>query len=263
MRFVTPKTFLVGYTGMNLPGLLAYLTETENREFYEDVRGAQRLGLSDGEILCSFYAKLCYQSLTLGKNENVSRIRSIENNLQGCLSSGHGAVFEHATLNFVTHNCSRVLTHELVRHRAGTAFSQQSGRYCRLDDIGFVLPPELYDYRDRIEAHIRDTEKLVAEMEDGLGLNREGYLSFESKKKLTSAIRRVAPNGQANEMGWSVNLRALRHILQLRTSRHAEWEIRVVFNQVADIVTEKFPQLLYGAETELHDELKEYRNLRV
>ena len=38
------------------------------------------------------------------------------------------------------HNVSRVATHELVRHRAGVAVSQESLRFVRLDDLPFWFP---------------------------------------------------------------------------------------------------------------------------
>ena len=127
MRYVEPKTFLVGVTGI-LDGLEEYLKYSGNEGFLDDLDEARREGLSGGEILCSFYAKLCYKSLCLGQNANVTKIRDIESNLMGCFDSGHGSVFEHCLLNFITTDCSRVFTHELVRHRVGTAFSQTSGR---------------------------------------------------------------------------------------------------------------------------------------
>ena len=42
--------------------------------------------------------------------------------------------------SFVLHNVSRVVTHELVRHRPGTAVSQESLRFVRLTDIPFWFP---------------------------------------------------------------------------------------------------------------------------
>ena len=49
-------------------------------------------------------------------------------------------------------------------------------------------------------------------------------MDFARKKKLTSYLRRLLPNGQANEIFFSVNLRALRHLrvhLPDRRDHHA------------------------------------------
>lgn len=245
MKFVEPKTYLTGVTGISF-GLERYLYESGNEEFLKDIAQAKSEGLSDGEILCSFYAKLCYKSLTLGHNLNVSRIRDIHSNLEGCFDSGHGSVFEHCFLNFITTDCSRVFTHELVRHRVGTAFSQTSGRYVAIDDIDFIADPLLVEDEEckkAIEEHLVATENLAKLLRSKLIKDGD---NFAKKKKVTSAIRRIAPNGQSNEIGWSANIRSLRHLVVLRTNRHAEWEIRKVFNDTFNLINNKFPTLFYG-----------------
>lgn len=264
MQFVQPKTYLIGATALLHDGLLAYLEDTGNLDFLETVQSAQKSGLSDGEILCSYYAKLCYASLTLGKNANVSRVRDIPENLKSCVDSRHGSVFEHAWLNFVTTDCSRVFTHELVRHRVGTAFSQTSGRYVRTDEIKFVLPPDLAPHREALKALIELLEHDYHELEAKLGLTGENQIKdFNVKKKLTSALRRILPNGMANEIGWSVNLRSLRHTIEMRTSPAAEWEIRLVFNQVADLVSKRWPGILDGGTSQIEGGLVAYSGLRI
>lgn len=245
MKYVTPKTFLVGVTVIQ-SGLQEYLEYSGNQDFLETLEQARLEGISDGEILCSFYAKLCYKSLTLGKNGNITRIRDIESNLIGCFDSGHGSVFEHCLLNFVTVDCSRVFTHELVRHRVGTAYSQNSGRYIAIDDIGFIADPLLItdpECDKAIQDHILATEKLAKFLRDTLIKDND---NFDKKKKVTSAIRRIAPNGQSNEIGFSMNIRTLRQTLVARTSPHAEWEIRLVFNQISEIIESKWPLMLYN-----------------
>lgn len=256
-----PKTFLVGYTTIDTEGLQNYLAATGNEEFMTEVNAAFYAGISMGEILCSFYAKLCYKSLTLGKNENVTKIRAVRDNLESVFKSGHGSVFEHCWLNFVTTNCSRVMTHELVRHRVGTAFSQTSGRYVAIDKLDLVLPPDLEPARDEIQAHADSTAKFCQDLRDKL-IPEDA--DFTTKKRITSAIRRIAPNGQTNEIGWSCNIRSLRHMIEMRTSRHAEWEIRLVFNQVAKIILDRWPLMLWGHKSEAtNDGLLEFTGLKI
>jgi thymidylate synthase (FAD) len=270
MGMVAPKTYLIGWTSIDYSALSRYLVDTGQEEFQGLIDDSDA---SPAEILCSFYAKLCYKSLVTGKNANISKIRGIEKNFQSTIESGHGSVLEHFQLNFVTTNCSRVFTHELVRHRVGTAFSQTSGRYVALGvttdldtgeekpaDIDFVVDPILTQAIPAIDDLMTNLARSVRMLRDILKVST---FSFEMKKKLTSAIRRLAPNGQANEIGWSANIRALRHMIEMRTSRHAEWEIRLVFNQVADIILNRFPGILYGHTVESVDGMNEYKNLKV
>ena len=66
---------------------------------------------------------------------------------------------------------------------------------------------------------------------------------FTKKKEVTSAMRRIAPIGVATAIGWSCNFRTLRFVIEQRTSRHAEEEIRLVFNAVARIVFDRYPAI--------------------
>ncbi len=219
--------------------------------------------MDDGEILCSFYAKACYASLTTKKNKNISKVRDIASNIEGILNSGHGSVIEHCSLNFMISDCSRVFTHELVRHRAGTAFSQTSGRYVRTDELDLVIDPILEPAYDIIEDTRKYLEEAYKKIEERLDI--DNAKNFSTKKKMTSAMRRLLPNGQANEIGVSLNLRALRHTIENRTSEHAEWEIRYIFNEIYSIVKDKFPIMFIDAIEENKDGLLEitFKNKKV
>jgi thymidylate synthase (FAD) len=252
-KLVTPKVYLIGYTTLHMGGMEQYLRASGNEDFLASIEAARQEDLSDGEILTSFYAKLCYASLTLGKNENITRVRDIPGNLVGTLEQAHGSVWEHCWVNFVCTNCSRVLTHELVRHRAGTAFSQTSGRYVRSDRLDIISDPILAEHGiltdgEALEAQSH-LERLMLRMGERIAA-KEG-LDMDTKKRLTSAVRRWLPNGQANEIGFSLNLRSVRHTVMMRTGQQAEWEIRLAFEQVYKMLKEKYPLLFYGAKEEM------------
>ncbi|HEY4474712.1 MAG TPA: FAD-dependent thymidylate synthase [Candidatus Paceibacterota bacterium] len=245
-RFVEPKVYWVGYQKINEAEVRRYLKDSGNECFLESMEAARKVGLTDAEILCSMFAKLCYKSLTLGHNENISKVRDIEDNLRNCFDVGHGSVFEHVSFNFIIADCSRVFTHELVRHRAGTAFSQNSGRFIRLDEIDIVFDPILGPIRSLCEEKQLSDEVWYKRAVEAIGL--KDIKNFSQKKKITSALRRFAPNGQSNEIGFSVNLRSLRHTVMMRTGRHAEWEIRKVFEQIYLLLKDVYPTIFHGAK---------------
>lgn len=258
METVLPKVFFTGETKIRLNqknGLLDYLKYTDQEEFLDEITEAANSGISDGEILTSFYAKSCYSALTTKKNQNISRVRCIEDNIKGTVSSGHGSVAEHPVLNFMITDCSRVFTHELVRHRVGTAFSQTSGRYVRTDVIKLVHDPILDPIKDLVTEAGLYLEDWYKKAVDKIGIN--DIKDFATKKKITSALRRLLPNGQSNEIGFSCNFRALRHLLTMRTSRHAEWEIRHVFNQFYDLLKDEYRTILFDAKIEEVDGFRE------
>lgn len=309
--FAEPQTYFVGYPSLDMTEMSRYLRDSGNGDFMDTILDARNAGVSDAGILCSYYAKLCYDALKVGNNLNVERVRDIPDNVKGTLSAGHGSVFEHAMFNFTVRNCSRVLTHELVRHRAGTAFSQTSGRYVRGDRIGFVFDPILRPievegrqllaaledcYRSFCDkmglngvegirrflardipvkdaggsiSHVEKavpTDEQVAEfvgVVHGKNLDDFAKLPFSIKKKITSALRRFLPNGQTNEIGVSLNVRAVRHFFMLRTAAGAEWEIRLVANQMFDLVKERHPHLVYDAKERMADGQREVYGMRM
>ena len=64
---------------------------------------------------------------------------------------------------------------------------------------------------------------------------------FAMKKFYTSFMRRFAPEGVATGIIWSANIRTLRHTIALRTATSAEEEIRLVFDDVAQIMKAQCP----------------------
>ena len=191
-NFVKPKVYLIGYTTIDKNALIQYLNDTDQIEFLGEFQKAENEGLDVGEILCSFYAKACYASLTNKKNKNITKTRAIYDNIVSILDSGHGSVIEHCSLNFMITNCSRVFTHELVRHRAGTAFSQTSGRYVRTDTLNVVIDPILEPAYDLVEEARLYLEQWYKKMEERLKIDQ--VKDFGTKKKLTSAMRWMLPN---------------------------------------------------------------------
>src|SRR5512145_1243737 len=92
---------------------------------------------TDGERLAEFAGRLCYMSQRNPAN------RTTRDYLENIKRQGHGSVLEHATYSLFLEGVSRSLTHELVRHRAGFAYSQLSQRYVDESKASFVVPPAI------------------------------------------------------------------------------------------------------------------------
>ncbi|WP_204061407.1 FAD-dependent thymidylate synthase, partial [Microbispora corallina] len=136
-RHVEPEVFLVARPQLDFDELARYLHEVGGESWLERLDRDQLTP----QDLAEFAGRLCYRSFEPGLNPNVNRIRTDQDAyLRNILASSHGSVLEHISFSFVLHNVSRVLTHELVRHRPGVAISQESLRYVRLADIPFWFP---------------------------------------------------------------------------------------------------------------------------
>src|SRR5213082_340016 len=94
--------------------------------------------------------------------------RATRDYLDNIKKQGHGSVLEHANYTLLLEGVSRSLTHELVRHRAGFAYSQLSQRYVDESDANFVVPPAVIgdtslekEWRTQIDEAQRTYVRLV------------------------------------------------------------------------------------------------------
>ncbi len=235
-------------------------TKLNHEQIYDWVR---RIGVSrewqlptetsEPETLVALAAKRCYLSFEVGLNENITKIRKDWfDYLTNILKSGHGSVLEHASFTFAIEGVSRVFTAEMNRHRAGMAISEGSMMYIRLTDLKYWLPDMLTGNSDDMSAQIEtikifkevfdDIEERIRYLETIWGINdvdpktMKPAMSFHKKKLLTSMFRRLIPMGVATGGVWTFNLRALRHIMALRTHPGAEEEISRVMHLIGTYI---------------------------
>ena len=248
MRETTPSVFLVARPSVDLDGMRGYLESVSGSSWLDRRLEEDEGSVRDGELLVEFGGRMCYRSWEPGLNANVTKIRTKKDEYFGnLLRSLHGSVLEHANYSFAFRNVSRVFTHELVRHRAGSAFSQESLRYVRLTDIGFRVPSALEPIRDEVLTLVEQLEEFQLSASDALGLDDEG-VPFAIKKEITSALRRLAPIGLSTDILWTANVRTLRHVIEMRTAPGAEEELRLVFDDVARTMCKEAPNLFQDFE---------------
>ncbi len=179
---------------------------------------------SDGERLAEFAGRLCYMSQ---KNPANRETRAYLGNIK---KQGHGSVLEHANYSLLFEGISRSLTHELVRHRAGFAYSQLSQRYVDESDAQFVMPPAIIgdaaleaawiaQMGSALDAYISLVDELMT---------RYAWVDdrVHRRKMAREAARGVLPNSTETKIVVTGNARAWRTMLELRSSEGAEMEIR-------------------------------------
>ncbi|WP_067486495.1 FAD-dependent thymidylate synthase [Actinomadura hibisca] len=243
MRRVEPQVRLIARPRLDYDEVAGYLADVGGESWLERV---DRGDLDDAQNLAEFAGRICYRSWEPGLNPNVRRVRTDQDEyLRNILASAHGSVLEHVNFSFVVHNVSRVVTHELVRHRAGTAISQESLRFVRLDDLPFWFP----EWAERDAELMERATELLGRMEEfqqwmagHFGLDEEG-VNFGEKKAKTSFMRRFAPEGVATGLTWTANVRTLRHVIENRTAPGAEEEIRLLFGKVGELMAKEAPAL--------------------
>jgi thymidylate synthase (FAD) len=218
---------------------------------------------SDSEKLIEMAGRMCYRSWFPGMNVNVTRVREGNDTyIRNVLDSGHGSVIEHAYDTFAIVGCSRVFTHEVVRHRNAN-YSQESLRFVRLTELEAMFPNIFANHpqAEKLKTMFRDTFEYLEDRQLQLAnlLDLDGLANFSEKKSLTSAMRRMAPIGLATSIIMTSNHRDWRHIIEMRTSRHAEEEIRGVFNQIYLYLSAQYPNIYQDAQEEVVDGLREIK----
>jgi thymidylate synthase (FAD) len=138
------------------------------------------------------------------------------------VESGHGSTIEHVVFSFGISGVSRTLSHQLVRHRAGVAFDQQSQRYVKFKGASTMTPGTIAeaddDLRARFEEQIRGGLDLYGDLVEA-GIPGED-------------ARFVFPNATRTNLVMTTNLRALIHMSGLRLCTMAQWEIRRLFQLI-------------------------------
>lgn len=244
MHETNPEVFLIGRPSLNVEGMRGYLEDVGGESWLErNCDDSGNATAAAGEMLVEFGGRACYRSWEPGLNPNVSRVRTDRQvYFENILASGHGSVLEHANYSFAFRNVSRVATHEIVRHRAGAAYSQESLRYVRLVDIGFRIPPALAPLERECIEIVERLEQFQIDAAKALEIDDDG-VPFAVKKEVTSALRRLAPIGLSTDIIVTMNARTLRHVIEMRTASAAEEELRLIFDQVAIIMQAEAPNL--------------------
>ena len=194
---------------------------------------------TDGERLAEYAGRLCYMSQRNPAN------RSTREYLENIKKQQHGSVLEHANYSLLLEGVSRSLTHELVRHRAGFAYSQLSQRYVDESDAAFVMPPAIQGdealesaWRSQMESALATYSALVAQL-----VARYEWIAdkVHRRKMAREAARAVLPNSTETKIVVTGNVRAWRTMLELRCSEGAELEIRRMGVAVLRILQNEAP----------------------
>ena len=210
---------------------------------------------TDGERLAEFAGRLCYMS------QHNPASRSTRDYLENIKKQGHGSVLEHANYSLLLEGISRSLTHELVRHRAGFAYSQLSQRYVDESEACFVVPPAVAGddalegaWRSQIESAQSAYVALVAQL-----MERYSWVAdrVHRRKMAREAARGVLPNSTETKIVVTGNARAWRTMLELRSSEGAELEIRRMAIMVLRVLQQEAPGFFSDFEIYVADDRRE------
>jgi len=140
-------------------------------------------------------------------------------------------VMDHVVYMFEIEDCSRVTTHQLVRHRT-VSYDQESQRFSAATKEGVVTPPSIQSndagheaYDEALKAVYSAYEKMVA-----AGVPKED-------------ARYILPSAIKTKLVMTLNARSLMHMVWQRTALQAQWEIRELATTLRTLAQEATPEL--------------------
>ena len=187
------------------------------------------------ERVVAMAARLCYSAS--GAEELAERLsdEKVKQMVRKMVKLGHASTIEHVSFTFGIEGVSRVLTHQLVRHRIAS-YDQQSQRYVAAHGFQYITPPtiaanpEAQAKYDALIAQIRQTYDDLTDM----GIPKED-------------ARYVLANATETKILVTMNARSLLHFFNLRCCYRAQWEIRELANLMLAEVRKVAPTLFHNA----------------
>lgn len=249
--FEKPRVELIGQPSMNTAAVQRFLDE-HNLCWPEWMSPPRTSDNDDAEWIIEEAGRGCYMSWP--KSGQEAKGRPHEDHIKHLIEVGHGSVLEHVSFNFHIWGVSRSLTHELVRHRAGCAYSQLSQRYVGEEYINFCIPPDINklaetnkDLYDEWLQSMLKSRDLYKKLTDGLSLLYMDVANkTEKRKKARQAARSILPNATETKLMVTFNGRALRHFIEMRANPAADLEIRMLAVEIFRVVKDKFNLICHG-----------------
>lgn len=148
------------------------------------------------------------------------------------LRRGHESVIEHAFMSIRITGVSRAMTHQLVRHRL-CSYTQQSQRYVNEKNFNYIIPERIKNDALALKLFNETLDKI-----------KFSYKTIQSLGIPNEDARFILPNACESQIVVTANLREWRHILELRGSPHAQWEIRKMAVEVYKILNRECPTIV-------------------
>lgn len=204
--------------------------------------------LDDGAALCKFAGQTCY--LSFGEKRTRNSPEEVKRYFDNIKQSGHGSVLEHAYYSMIVWGVDRAFSHELVRHRAGWAYSQLSQRYVDGRTLRFVERPEYQDdtalhmtFENWIDHARNEYDARAMMLQRKMAPQLEKMASTDRRKAVNSAARNCLPNETETAVVLTGNVRAWRHVLEMRASQYADAPIAQVTLCAYEILSAASPPL--------------------
>jgi thymidylate synthase (FAD) len=123
-------------------------------------------------------------------------------------------VIEHAVFMFEIEGVSRILTHQLVRHRIAS-YDQESQRFSAVEKEDFIVPHSIQSNPEALDVYQKVLKSSI-----------EAFKRLKELEVPKEDARFVLPQSIGTKLVITANARSLMHFFYLRMATQAQWEIR-------------------------------------
>lgn len=194
---------------------------------YDDPDYEESLGFSHPNDLIEYAGRWDYGSASVAK---MGRLRLTKDGpvrddiISRWLAQGEESMVEIGDAIFLV-QCTRVVSHEMVRHRIAT-YQQESQRFVKYDE---ETAEELTYAPPEVTAAGRGAQRVYASL---MNHAKQAYEDLREEGVAPQIARYVLPNATRTRIIVKMNLRELRHVLQLRMHTSAQPEFQLIAREV-------------------------------
>lgn len=218
---------------------------------YDDPDYEESLGFTHPNDLIEFAGRWDYGAANVAKMGQLRLTKDgpvRDDVIARWLAKGEESMVEIGDAIFLV-TCTRVVSHEMVRHRIAT-YQQESQRFVKYDEETphdlFMIPPEV----------TAAGEYAVRTYKSSVEHSLVTYNELKEAGVKSQIARYVLPNATRTRIVVKMNLRELRHVLQLRMHTSAQPEFQLIARDM-----HKKLQRVFGAVL-VPDDIAEARGAR-
>lgn len=175
--------------------------------------------------------RTCYQSYDKATEDSTSA----KNMIKMLIKSGHESVLEHFTIS-VKMKVDVGVYKDVTRHRAGTAFSIESTRFCNYykgkfgNELTFIQPCNIEENSDMYKTWLEAMQHI-----------EDSYMKMAEQGAKPDQLRMILPHSTAGEVTMTANLRAWRHIFKMRCAKAAHPSVQQVMKMILKELHQSIP----------------------
>ncbi|OGU58598.1 MAG: FAD-dependent thymidylate synthase [Ignavibacteria bacterium GWF2_33_9] len=224
--------------------------EEQNINNVQDILGKEFKVLDHGFIrlleIMGDDSSIC-QAARVSYGKGTKSVREDRALLRYLMRNAHTSPFEMVELKFHV-RMPIFVARQWIRHRTANV-NEYSGRYSEMTDEFYLPQADQIRTQSQVNKQARSEDQLdetraneiIEQMKDSQAESYNEYKEYVAEGVAREIARINLPLSSYTEWYWKIDLHNLFRFLKLRMDHHAQYEIRVYANIIADILKQILP----------------------